>query len=120
MRVNRFVVVAGLSIMAVTGCSRNTVDTNLPPEETTSIRVENENITDMRISIRRAPSGAAYRLGTARGAQTTSLAVPRSIITGVNEVTFEITPVSGGMRSFSRTITISPGDTILLRIPAVY
>ena len=118
MRVNRLMVLAGLGIAAVAGCSRNTVDTNLPPEQTTSIQVENENISDMRISIRRAPSGATYRLGTARGAQTTSLAVPRSIITGVNEVTFEITPISGGMRTFTRTITISPGDTILLRIPS--
>jgi hypothetical protein len=119
MRVNRLFVLAGIGIAAVTGCSRNTVDTNLPPEESTSIRVENENISDMRISIRRAPSGAAYRLGTARGAQTTSLTVPRSIITGVNEVTFEITPLTGGARTFTRTITISPGDTILLRIPPV-
>lgn len=119
MRVNRLVGLAALGVVAVTGCSRNTVDTNLPPEETTSIRVENENITDMRISIRRAPSGATYRLGTARGAQTTSMAVPRSLITGVNEVTFEITPLGGGMRNFSRTITISPGDIIMLRIPSV-
>jgi hypothetical protein len=119
MRVNRLFVVAGLGIAAVTGCSRNTVDTNLPPEETTTIQVENENITDMRISIRRAPSGATYRIGTARGVQTTNLTVPRSIITGVNEVTFEITPLSGGARTFTRTITISPGDTIMLRIPAV-
>lgn len=120
MRVNSLFMLAGLGLAAVTGCSRYKVDTNLPPEETTSIRVENENISDMRISIRRAPSGATYRLGTARGAQTTSLSVPRSIITGVNEVTFEITPISGGMRTLTRTITISPGDTILLRIPAVF
>lgn len=119
MRVNRLMVLAGLGMVAVAGCSRNTVDTNLPPEETTSIRVENENISDMRISIYRAPSGAAYRLGTAKGAQTTSLSVPRSIITGVNEVTFEITPLSGGMRAFTRTITISPGDVIVVRIPSV-
>lgn len=119
MRVNRLFVLAGLGIAAVTGCSRNTVNTNLPPEEVTSVRVENESITDMRISIRRAPSAAVYRLGTAPGAQTTNLSVPRSIITGVNEVTFEITPLSGGMRTFTRTITISPGDTILLRIPPV-
>ena len=118
MRVNRLFVLAGLGIAAVAGCSRNTVDTNLPPEETTSVQVENENISDMRISIRRPPSGAVYRLGTARGTQTTSLSVPRSIITGVNEVTFEITPLTGGARTFTRTITISPGDTIILRIPA--
>ena len=118
MRVNRLLVLAGVALIGVGGCSRNKVDTNLPPEETTSVRVENENISDMRISIFRAPSGAAYRLGTARGAATTELSVPRSLITGVNEVTFEITPLTGGKRAFTRTITISPGDVIVVRIPA--
>jgi hypothetical protein len=119
MRMTRVLVLGALTGMTVSGCSRNQPGAGLAPEDTAAIRVENENIADMRISIFRAPSGAAYRLGIARGLQTTTLRVPRSIVTGVNEVTFEITPLSGGYTRFTRTITISPGDEIVVRIPAV-
>lgn len=119
MRLSPTLALAAFAGLAVSACSPHQAEAGPAPEATATVRVENENIVDMRISILRAPSGAAYRLGIARGAQTTTLEIPRSLITGVNEVTFEITPLSGGFTRFTRTITIGPGDEIVVRIPPV-
>ncbi len=101
------------------GCATHQPEEGLATQETAVVRVENDNVINMRISVLRAPSGAVYRLGTAPGAQVTTLQIPRSLLTGVNELTFEITPLSGGTRRFTRTMTVSPGDEIVLRIPPI-
>ena len=57
-----------------------------------------------------------YRIGTATGLQETVLKIPRSLVTGITELTFEITPMGGGRRAFSEKITAHPGEEIVLRI----
>ena len=113
---------AALATFAVTGCgsSSNRAEAGLAPQEDTAtavLRVENDNITDMRIWLVRVPAGGEYPLGLARGSDVTRFKIPRSLVTGVSEVTFRLRPQGGGRSAFSQTITIGPGDEIVLRIP---
>ena len=117
--ISAFLFTAAALTAGSAGCARNQPDQDPAPEEAAVVRIENDNVISMRISVVRAPSGAEYRLGTAPGAQVSTFRVPRSLVTGLSEVTFQVTPMSGGFQRFSRTITISPGDTIVLRIPPV-
>ncbi len=113
------IVAAALLTVGVAGCGANRTEAGTgPPEEYTGLRVENDNISSMRIWVVRVPLGGKYSLGTARGTAVTMFKIPRTLLTGVNEVTFEISPQGGGRSVFTRTITISPGDEILLRIPS--
>ena len=108
---------AALVTFAVTGCGGQRAEAGLTPEDTAVVRIENDNITSMRIWIVRVPIGGKYSLGVARGSDITTFKVPRTLITGVNEVTFEISPQGGGRSAFTQSVTISPGDEIVLRIP---
>ncbi len=119
MRLKSLALLAGLAGFTATGCYKNRVEEGMLAEETATVRVENDNVSSMRVSVVRAPSGTEYRLGTATGMTSTDFQIPRSLLNGVSELTFEITPLSGGQARFSRTITISPGEELILRIPPI-
>ena len=111
---------AALATFAVAGCGSNRTEAGLSPQataDTAILKVENDNITDMRIWIVRVPAGGEYPLGLARGSDVTRFRIPRSLVTGVSEVSFRIVPQGGGRSAFSQSITIGPGDEIVLRIP---
>ncbi|MGQ0701520.1 MAG: hypothetical protein ACT4PM_00125 [Gemmatimonadales bacterium] len=111
---------AALAMLAVAGCGSQRAEAGLSPqqqEDSTIVVVQNDNITNMRIWVVRVPAGGEYPLGLARGSNETRFRVPRSLVTGVSEVTFRIAPQGGGRAVYSQTITISPGDEIVLRIP---
>ena len=55
-------------------------------------------------------------IGTANGLQATTLKIPRTLVTGVTDLTFEIVPIGGGRPSFSQKVTVSPGEQVVLRI----
>jgi hypothetical protein len=107
---------AALATLVVTGCS-GVKDVPPPgPEGYAVVRVENQNIRDMRIYVRPGGGGSRFRLGTANGLETTQLKIPRTMVTGVTDLVFEITPIGGGGSSFSERITAAPGEEIVLRI----
>ncbi|HEV8613760.1 MAG TPA: hypothetical protein VGQ73_09615 [Gemmatimonadales bacterium] len=115
---------AALVTLVASGCGgRYRTEEGLPPagaEGYATVRVENENIRDMRIYVRPGATGTRFRLGTASGMETTTLKIPRAFVTGVTELVFEISPISGGGSEFSQRISVSPGDEIVLRIPSRY
>jgi len=119
MRVSHWILGLGLAGLTATGCARNRGATDVAAEEGAIVQVENDNVFNMRVSVIRAPSGALYRLGTAVGMTTTPMRIPRSLLNGVSDVTFAIVPLSGGHAQFTRTITVSPGDLLILRIPPI-
>ena len=115
---SRFIVQAALATLIVAGCGgHNRTEASLGPEGYGVVRVENQNIRDMRIYVRPGAGGARFRLGTANGLETTTLKIPRTMVTGVTELTFEVTPLGGGGSQFSQKITANPGEEIILRIP---
>jgi hypothetical protein len=108
---------AALATLVVAGCGGNVSDVPPPgPEGYAVVKVENQSIRDMRIYVRPGAGGSRFRLGTANGLETTMLKIPKSMVTGVTELVFEINPLGGGGSSFSEKITASPGEEILLRI----
>ncbi|HEV8149739.1 MAG TPA: hypothetical protein VGP61_06095 [Gemmatimonadales bacterium] len=112
--------VALLAVVAA-GCGgRYHTEEGLPPagpEGYATVRVENDNMRDMRIYVRPGAGGQRYRLGTANAMEVTMLKIPRSFATGVTDLTFEISPLSGGGSQLSERITARPGEEIVLRIP---
>jgi hypothetical protein len=116
------IMTSALATLAITACgggNRATTDTAPAPGGTEGyavVRVENQNIRDMRIYVRPGAGGSRFRLGTANGLETTLLKIPRTMVTGVTDLTFEITPLGGGGSQFSEKITANPGEEIVLRI----
>jgi hypothetical protein len=86
------------------------------PEGYATVRVENQNIRDMKIYVRPGTGASRFRLGTANGMETTMLKIPRTWVTGITELTFEISPIAGSGSAFSEKITANPGEEIVLRI----
>ena len=108
---------AALAGLLVTACGGNQPPETVPgPEGYAVVRVENQNTRDMRIYVRPGAGGSRFRIGTANGLETTLLKIPRTMVTGVTELTFEIQPLGGGGSQFSERITASPGEEIVLRI----
>jgi hypothetical protein len=113
----RYIIHAALATIVLTSCGGNQADTGVNPSAGyASVRVENQNSRDMRIYVRPNAGGARFRLGTANALETTLLKIPRTMVTGVTDLVFEITPIGGGGSSFSERITASPGEEIVLRI----
>lgn len=105
-----------LLTLAAPGCGGNRGYENLSPDDAAMLRVENNNIQDMRIYVRPNAGGSRWRVGTANGLSTTLLKIPKTLVTGVTDLVFEISPIGGGASSRSERITASPGEEIVLRI----
>ena len=120
---SRLIMPVALAALLALGCGgRNrsdalAPDANLGPEGYGVVQVENQNIRDMRIYVRPGAGGARFRLGTANGLETTRLKIPKTMVTGITELVFEISPLGGGGSQFSQKITAGPGEEIVLRIP---
>jgi hypothetical protein len=113
----RRIIQAALATFIVTACSGNQGEAPPPsPEGYAALKVENNNVRDMRIYVRPGGGAARFRLGTANALQTTTLRIPKTMVTGVTDLTFEIQPLGGGGSQFSERVTAHPGEEILLRI----
>lgn len=107
---------AAILVIAMAGCGGNRAESGLAPDETATVQVENDDIRDMRIYVRPGAGGSRWRLGTATAMGTTSLKIPRTMVTGITELVFEIAPLGGGRSQFSQRITVNSGEQIVLRI----
>jgi len=107
---------AGITVAACGGNPPPAIPEPGGAEGYATVRVENQNIRDMRIYVRPGAGGSRFRLGTANGMETTVLKIPKTWVTGITDLTFEITPLGGGGSSFSEKITANPGEEIVLRI----
>ena len=119
MMKTHYFLTAALAGLVLTACGGNRAQAAPEPggaEGYATVRVENQNIRDMRIYVRPGAGGSRFRLGTASGMETTVLKIPRTWVTGITELTFEITPLGGGGSQFSEKITANPGEEIVLRI----
>lgn len=88
------------------------VDQNQP----TVLQVENQGFPDMTVYASR--SGQRVRLGIATGLSKTSFTIPSSLLSGVTPLRFIADPIGGNRASVSQEITVSPGDTVMMTIPA--
>ena len=86
------------------------------PPEPTYLRVDNQAFADMTIYAVRGSQ--RLRLGTVNGITTTKLRIPNSILFGTTVLAFIADPIGGGRLPISQEIAVSPGDEVVLLIPA--
>jgi hypothetical protein len=115
MQTRRIFFPAALALLALAGCaghnrSEQAVAPDLPP----TLRVENDNTSDMKVYLVR--SGQRMRIGTANALGVTVLKLPRTVINGVTQLRFLIVPIGGNRAEISEEITANPGEEIVLRI----
>lgn len=113
---SRYLFAAAVASLVVAGCGGNRAQAGLPPAGYALVRVENNDISNMRIYVRQGPVGSRFRLGTAPGMQTSTFKIPQTMVNGVTELIFEITPQGGGRSQFSQRVTVASGEEIELRI----
>jgi hypothetical protein len=80
-----------------------------------SVRVENRAFTDMTIYI--VHQSQRVRLGTVSALTTTTFPIPRQFVSGAS-VRFVADPLGSSRAPVSEEISVSPGDEIVLVIPA--
>lgn len=86
-------------------------------EPKTVVRVENDNFLDMTIYVR-STGGAERRLGQVTGHSVATFTIPKDFVFGASSLQFRADPVGGRSTPFSQTISVSPGDTLRMTIPA--
>jgi hypothetical protein len=106
-----------LLVAQLAACGGNRARTDTSEGDYATVRVENNSTRDVRVYLRPGAGGARFHLGRANALQATGLRVPRTMVVGISELTFEIVPLAGGGSQFSEKVTVRPGEEILLRIP---
>ena len=81
----------------------------------TFVKVENQAFLDANIYV--IASGQRQRLGTATGSGANTFEIPRSIMFGPTQLSFLVDFVGSQRTPISESITVSPGDTVVLMIP---
>jgi hypothetical protein len=106
---------AGLLALVVAGCGgTNTAEAGINPDNATVLKVENNGFSDMRIYVYQG--GQRVRLGTANGHQTSTFKLNKTLVPGITSLRFEAVPIGAQGSSGSEPITVTPGESITLRI----
>jgi hypothetical protein len=82
----------------------------------TVLKVENQGFPDMNIFVL-ATGSNRVRLGTVTGTSNAYFTLPDYVLRGVSELRFQALPIATPRGSVSQSITVSPGDTVILTIP---
>jgi hypothetical protein len=106
-----------LALGGLTACNGFRHPTPADANAATIIQVDNQGFLDMTVYAQR--SSQRIRLGIANGNSKTDLAVPSVLISGLTPLRFVADPIGGRRASVSEEITVAPGDTVVLTIPAV-
>lgn len=81
----------------------------------TTLRVENRGFLDMTIFL--LVGSQRVRLGIATGNATTPMRIPSQYVFGATSLRFLADPIGGNRTPVSESITVSPGDEVVLIIP---
>jgi hypothetical protein len=105
-------VLAGLSIASTTGCVRPGKST---PDEATYVRVENQALSDATIYV--WENSSRRRLGRVGSLSHETLLIPSSLVFGATPLRFQLDFLAGNRTPLTESITVVPGDTVILQIP---
>ncbi len=104
-----------LSVLAgFTACSKQPA-APVDPMAPAYVEVQNQGFYDMTIYVLR--SGQRVRLGQVGGNSTATFELPRTMVNPGLPIRFQADPIGSSRTPFSQEISVSPGDTVSLRIP---
>lgn len=81
----------------------------------TFIEVDNQALADMTVYVFRGSQ--RVRLGMATGLRRSRFALPRGMVFGSTSLRFQADPVGGSATPVSEEISVTEGETVVLRIP---
>ncbi|OLD51550.1 MAG: hypothetical protein AUI63_00710 [Gemmatimonadetes bacterium 13_1_40CM_2_60_3] len=97
------------------GCSHAVRSGPPEPRPQTTLKVDNQNFLDMVVYVLRA--GQRIRLGTVTGLSSQVFTIPPDIVRSSPQLQFELHPIGGRGNPRSETISVQPGDEVVLTIP---
>ena len=107
-----------LLFAGIAACNTFTHGSGTTPQNSpTILEVDNQGFQDMDVYAVRL--GQRVRLGLATGIHKTTFTIPSSLVSGLTPIRFVADPIGGRRASVSQEITVAPGDTVLMTIPAV-
>ena len=101
-------------VAGATACSKQPA-APVDPMAPAYVEVQNQAFYDMTIYVVR--SGQRIRLGQVSGNSTATFELPRTVVTPGLPIRVQADPIGGNKTPFSQEIGVSPGDTVVLRIP---
>jgi hypothetical protein len=104
-----------LALALLAACTHGASQSPPEPQPRTTVRVRNQNFSDMNVFVLGA--GQRVRLGFITGLSTLVFTLPADIVRISPQLRFEIHPIGTNRNPISETITVMPGDQITLTIP---
>ena len=99
----------------VLGCNRNRIETVVDPDAPTTLVVDNQAFPDMTIYV--IEGSRRIRLGLATGHSKTDFVLPKYLVRSITSIRFQADPIGASRAPVSDEITVTPGDSVTLRIP---
>jgi hypothetical protein len=104
--------IAALVITPV-ACVHNT--NNAEEEPPTFLRVDNQALTDATVYVYQ--NAARVRLGRVSSLSSATMRIPSSQIFGPTPLRFQLDFLAGPRTPLTESITVVPGDTVVLQVP---
>lgn len=106
-----------IGVALAAGCVHSSHMPEDSPQRTV-LKVENQGFPDMNIYVLPDASNR-IRLGTVTGTSNGYFTLPDYLIRGTREMRFQALPIATQRGPISQSITVTPGDTVVLTIPPV-
>ena len=103
-------------VLALAACGARSTMADRDPDAATVLEVQNQSNLDMTIYALRE-GGERVRLGSVTAHLTEELVIPPRLLFGVTALRFQADPVGADRSPVTQTITVEPGDTVVLIIP---
>ncbi|HEY0996374.1 MAG TPA: hypothetical protein VGD77_10325 [Gemmatimonadaceae bacterium] len=107
----------GLALATLPACSSGTQGASRSqPIARTYVRVNNQSWLDMTVYVVRGAQ--KVRIGQVSSNATTRLEIPHGMISGATTLSFMVDPIGSQRTATSFDLTVTPGETVQLTIPA--
>ncbi|HTI05559.1 MAG TPA: hypothetical protein VL549_09600 [Gemmatimonadales bacterium] len=107
---------AAVLALVSAACAHPGGTAQLDPNAATTVKVTNDNVLDMNVYVL-SSSGSRFRLGMVSGGHTEVFTVPAALIHGPTDLRFQTRSIGSQAGPRTETITVSPGDQVVLLIP---
>ncbi|MFL5561756.1 MAG: hypothetical protein ACJ79K_09805 [Gemmatimonadaceae bacterium] len=88
---------------------------NAPEEPPTFLRVENQSLSDATVYVWQ--SSTRLRMGRVSSLSSATMRIPPSTIFGPTPLRFQLDFLAGPRSPLTESITVVPGDTVVMQVP---